>query len=290
MADDNYDEAVIKDNEFHRQLSGVRNLKNMQNHPDVELMLLEQKRKAREQQIEQTLSGVFAQQDIDPTQLRSPRTFGSSSQNLPSTEPGQHHLDDGHSLPPSGAETGPLPQVRHAATQLVQLNTGIYDDVASSIFSFQHCMEQIRKESKRAKRFNRPMSVCILAFHELNLIKEKLGSAAYEKAVDFIGDLLGQTFDLDIDVIGRYSSDKFILVLPEVTGAGVKPLMDSIRASFLEHPITFKQFRFNLKASIGIVFFPDHGIEWRELIAKADLVADMLVEQGGNAVATMPLD
>ena len=66
--------------------------------------------------------------------------------------------------------------------------------------------------------------------------------------------------------------------------------MDSIRASFLEHPITFKQFRFNLKASIGIVFFPDHGIEWRELIAKADLVADMLVEQGGNAVATMPLD
>ncbi len=256
-----------KDNEFHRQLSGLRNSDNIQNHPDAELLMLEQKRRMREEQIAQTLSGVFARQDLEK-----------------SREEYDAHRSSTFEQAPAAPVHRP-----HAATQIVQLNSGIYDDVASSVFSFQHAMDQMRREAKRARRFNRPYTVCIAAFHELKVINDKLGTAAYEKALDYIAGVLVQAFDLDIEIVGRYSSDRFVIVLPEVEGPATVHLMDSIRKTFVERPMTFKQFRFNLKASIGIVYFPEHGIEWRELIAKADLVADMLVGQGGNGVAQMPI-
>ncbi|MBX9695767.1 MAG: diguanylate cyclase, partial [Cyanobacteria bacterium] len=199
-----------KDNEFHRQLSGLRNSDKIQNHPDAELMMLEQKRRMREEQIAQTLSGVFARQELEESRTSQPLEYES------------HRSSTFDQAPAAAPVHRP-----HAATQIVQLSSGIYDDVASSVFSFQHAMEMMRREAKRARRFNRPYTVCIAAFHELKVINDKLGTAAYEKALDYIAGVLVQAFDLDIEIVGRYSSDRFVIVLPEVEGPSTIHLMEN---------------------------------------------------------------
>jgi|AGTN01.2.fsa_nt_gi diguanylate cyclase (GGDEF) domain len=162
------------------------------------------------------------------------------------------------------------------------------DAALPALYSFRYCMEQLQREVRRADKFRRPLSVLMVSFPELSLVQRSYGELAQDRAVRFISTSLAQYVDGYIDFIGRYGTDKFILILPETQSSNANMLAEQIRVFFMGSNIDYHQYSFNLKATIGIAGFPTHGGDWKELIAKADLAADMITSNGGNAVGFSP--
>lgn len=162
------------------------------------------------------------------------------------------------------------------------------DAALPALYSFRYCMEQLQREVRRADKFKRPLSVLMVSLPELELVSRSYGELAQDRAVRFISRSLAQYVDGYIDFIGRYGTDKFILILPETQSSNASLLAEQIRVFFMGANIEYHQYSFNLKTSIGIASFPTHGADWKELIAKADLAADMIMSKGGNAVGFTP--
>lgn len=232
-----HDESVVFDNQFHRNLSGMRNSTAKPNHPDINAMVMEHHQAARGALAHSTLYSM-------PTATRSEvekQDFERSIQ---------------------------------------------FDEQAPSIYNFRYAMQQFEREAKRAKVYNRPLTLAIIAFPELPLVYSKYGVLAQEASIKYIGEVFSSFVDLDFDIVGRYESYRFIAIFPENPPDMAVKRFEKIRAHFAEQPVQYHQYKFNLESSIGIVSIPHHGNDFKELTAKADLACDMVIESGGNGLGS----
>lgn len=211
--------------------------------------------------------------NIQPQALTSqPQTF----ENQQGPVPGQNH----------GQEQILNPQ-RQAQQDKIE-RTYFFDQQIPAIFNFRHSMNLLAKEVKRANRHGRPLSICILTFHELPMIKSSYGDLAIEAALQNLGKILAHYVDLDMEVAGRYGDNQIVVVLPEMMAPNAAQLMDEIRRTLESAVIQFRQYQFSLIASIGVASFPAHGNDWKELLVKAEQASEQAIERGGNTIAFPP--
>jgi len=153
----------------------------------------------------------------------------------------------------------------------------------SAVCTFHDCMRRLELETKRAAKFDRPFSLLIVGFADLTQVVNSFGVLAYEQALGHIDAVLCNVVDTDIDSVGRYSNDRFMVLLPECTGPSSTMIAETTRQYFEQVPMTYGGHTFRLRASIGIACFPNHGKDWKEILAKADLACETVLERGGNA-------
>lgn len=154
--------------------------------------------------------------------------------------------------------------------------------------SFDQAVFQLARETRRANKFLRPMSVMVIAFGELLPIATLHGVEVYERALLFGYAAVVSCLEQEIDVVGIYGNDRLLVVLPETHGAHAGCVAENIRLMFQSTPVEYKKHCFNFKPSIGIACLPIHGRDWKELIAKADLAADAVLEAGGDGYGFGP--
>ncbi|MCA9813487.1 MAG: GGDEF domain-containing protein [Cyanobacteria bacterium HKST-UBA01] len=165
--------------------------------------------------------------------------------------------------------------------------TYFYDQQIPTIYNFRHSMKMLEREVKRASRHQRPLSVCIITFHELELIRGHFGELAVDAALQNLGKILAHYIDLDMEIAGRFEN-KIIVVLPEFMAPNAAQLMDEIRRALETSILQFRQYKFSLIASIGVASFPTHGTSWKELLVKAEQASEQAIERGGNTIAFPP--
>lgn len=165
--------------------------------------------------------------------------------------------------------------------------TYFYDQQIPTIYNFRHSMKMLEREVKRAARHQRPLSVCIITFHELELIRGHFGELAVDAALQNLGKILAHYIDLDMEIAGRFEN-KIIVVLPEFMAPNAAQLMDEIRRALETSILQFRQYKFSLIASIGVASFPTHGTSWKELLVKAEQASEQAIERGGNTIAFPP--
>ena len=167
--------------------------------------------------------------------------------------------------------------------------TYFYDDQIKTIFNFRYAMRQLVKEVKRANRHERPLCVCIAAFHELSVIRNQFGELAGDEAFRVLGQVLIKFIDLDMEIVGRYG-DQIIIVLPEFQPPNAAQLLDEVRRTLEATPIQYRHQQFALKASIGIAGLGTHGTTWKDLLVKAEQASMTAIQRGGNTIAFPPRD
>lgn len=155
--------------------------------------------------------------------------------------------------------------------------------VQSPVVNFHECMQRLERETKRANKFGRSFSLAIIGFGDIQNVPNTFGVEAYELALQQIEAVLCNVVDTDIDTVGKYSNDRFMVLLPECTGPSSTMFAETTRQYFETVPIKFGQHAFFLRASIGIACFPNHGHEWKEILARADLACESILGRGGNA-------
>lgn len=161
-------------------------------------------------------------------------------------------------------------------------------DLYTPTYNFRYMLRTFQRELTRAKRYKRAVSLCVVIVDNLTSILEQYGHLALENALAMASETLIQCCRADVDMVGRYGEDRFMLILPETPGTGAAVLAERIRKKFLQLEITHQWYKLKLSCSIGISYYPGHGGGVEEIIAQADLAAETVQERGGNGVCYAP--
>jgi len=180
-----------------------------------------------------------------------------------------------------------IPIIEHELTD-DEVDHKAFFDFQTPTYNFRYMLRSFRRELTRARRYKRSLSVCIVIIDGLMEILNQYGHMALEASIMESAATLIRCCRSDVDMVGRYGEDRFMLILPETPGTGAAVLAERIRKKFTQIEIPHQWYKLKFTASIGISYYPGHGGDVEELIAQSDLAAEVVQERGGNGVCYAP--
>ncbi len=139
-------------------------------------------------------------------------------------------------------------------------------DSLTGLFNKRFYDISVRKEYKKALRFNQIFSLVLLDLDDFKKVNDTKGHLFGDEVLANFGKFLSNS-SREEDIICRYGGEEFIIILPETTGDGALMYAERIRKLlkkdnfFKKHKITF---------SGGISTFPYNGKELKTLFKSVD--------------------
>ena len=128
----------------------------------------------------------------------------------------------------------------------------------------------LRRETKRASRSGRPLSLLFIDLDGFKAINDAhghlFGSRALVEAAAVIRGSARET-----DVVARFGGDEFALVLPDTGGEGAFAVGERVRERIAAHRfLAGDGLDIRLTASVGVATLPDVAASAEELMQAAD--------------------
>jgi len=159
----------------------------------------------------------------------------------------------------------------------------VTDDL-TRLYNSRYMNQVLRRETKRASRSGRPMSLLFIdmdGFKQVNDVHGHLcGSRALVEAAALIRSCARET-----DVVARFGGDEFSLILPDTGRDGAVSVATRIRERISEHVfLKTDGLAVRLTASVGVATLPDVAGSAEELIRAADRAMYRVKDAGKNGI------
>ena len=133
-----------------------------------------------------------------------------------------------------------------------------------------------------ARRHREVLALMYLDLDRFKAVNDEHGHAVGDQLLCQVAERLLQHLRAS-DTACRLGGDEFVVLLTQVelpadAGEVARHLIDALGAPFL-----IGNARIQISVSIGIACFPNHGRDWKEILARADLACESVLERGGNA-------
>jgi len=164
-------------------------------------------------------------------------------------------------------ENGRMQLIIRDITDDIRLST---TDPLTGSYNRRFINEYLMKEIERNKRLGKTFSFVMCDIDNFKEINDQYGHLA--------GDIVLQSFSQlitsaarQLDVIGRYGGDEFVLILPDTDNSSASQIIDRLRKKVESIPVTLPGgVKKTLTASFGVATFPENGISSDDLLIKAD--------------------
>ena len=159
----------------------------------------------------------------------------------------------------------------------------VTDDL-TQLYNSRYLSQVLRRETKRASRGGRPLSLLFIDLDGFKGINDAhghlFGSRALVEAAGVIRASARET-----DIVARFGGDEFALVLPDTGSDGALAVGERIREKiaawrFLEG----EGLSIRLTVSIGVATLPDVAASAEQLIQAADQAMYWVKERGKNGI------
>jgi len=141
-------------------------------------------------------------------------------------------------LPPSGE-----PQQRKEG--------GNEDESATRIFSPTYHLEALKKETLRAKRYKHALSAILLDVDDFHKINELFSFKTGDEILSIIVKIIQKTIRA-VDIIARYSGDRFLIVLPNTNKREAMELAERLRLNVADRTKRIHGFDSGVTATLSV--------------------------------------
>lgn len=252
---DEHQEWVIKDNFFHRGVSNVRN--TLHGNAEAAQRALELVKAKQAQNAQQLVS----QTGSHPTQAAA----------------GHHSALSQSGSRPCQCQNMPDEELEKRALC----------DPSLPVLKFRYVLNRLRAEVKRANRYGHTTSVIIVSIDDFASLPQRFGNFA-EMVQNEVLLAASQRFSAiirrDIDLLGRYLNERFIIVLPETSAEQAQQFAERIRAAIEGTCLDHMWHKVTFTVSLGIRTSSGETLPAEEIIMQADGAAEMIEKRGGNGV------
>lgn len=182
-------------------------------------------------------------------------------------------------------------ELENALKQIQQLSM---QDALTGCFNRGGINEYLPKEMKRAKRYNNPITVCICDLDHFKRINDSYGHQAGDVVLQQVVKRMQELIRDDIDWLGRYGGEEFILIMPLTDSVGGTETAERLRQAIARIPFHFAEETVHVTASFGVCGIDDwqtgSTVSHETLLNSADVYLYQAKNSGRNrVVAGAPL-
>ena len=139
-----------------------------------------------------------------------------------------------------------------------QLRSLMVRDGLTRLLNHTTIKEQIRMETARAIRNNRPLALAMIDLDDFKKINDTWGHPVGDRVLANLARVLRNRLRSS-DAVARYGGEEFVALFPETAPQQAKPIMEEILAQFRELPHQTVDEGFHVTFSAGISGIPGHN-------------------------------
>lgn len=157
-------------------------------------------------------------------------------------------------------------------------------DGLTGLLNHRRSQEVLRLELKRTTRYQHPLAVLMMDVDNFKQFNDTYGHPQGDVLLRSISRII-RNIVRDVDHVGRYGGEEFIVILPETNRTAAILLADRIRSSIEEEWFPAGHGAVVQKTiSVGVAAYPEDTARASELIQKADEALYQAKRNGRNCV------
>ncbi len=142
-------------------------------------------------------------------------------------------------------------------------------DPLTGAYNRRQLFELGQREFNRAHRFDRPFSVIFLDIDRFKVVNDTYGHATGDLVLRVLTQRIQETIR-EIDILGRYGGEEFVVLLPETTCAAALSVAERLRNLAGRMPIPTEHGDVIVTVSIGLTEISEETKDFASLVARAD--------------------
>lgn len=124
-------------------------------------------------------------------------------------------------------------------------------DPLTGVFNRRHFFELARLEVERAARYGRALSLLMLDADHFKQINDRYGHLAGDEVLRTIARRCQQSLR-EMDIIGRYGGEEFLILLPETAATAALQVAERLGATIGAEPVVTEAGEIAARVSIGV--------------------------------------
>lgn len=156
-------------------------------------------------------------------------------------------------------------------------------DPLTGAYNRRELSAMAEREALRATRYHHPLSILVLDLDDMRAVNDAHGMGLGDTILQGFADMCAHTLR-SVDVLGRWSSKEFIILLPETPLEGAQVIAERLRRQ--TETLKFgTSTAINVTVSIGITQYRDSEVSVEAPLARADMALADAKRGGRNRVA-----
>ncbi|HAG52845.1 MAG TPA: hypothetical protein DCL21_03565 [Alphaproteobacteria bacterium] len=156
-------------------------------------------------------------------------------------------------------------------------------DPITGLFNQTRFYNELSRTIQNLRKYEREGVLAIVDIDQFKLINSQYNNEVGDNYLMHIGNILKKVIRQG-DIVSRITSDKFSIMMPEISVEEAKIILDGLVKEVAESKMVYRNAKISATISVGLVGFPEHGINSSELVRKAEVATTRAKEKGRNRI------
>lgn len=156
-------------------------------------------------------------------------------------------------------------------------------DELTSLYNRRQFFELAHREHYRAQRYRRPLSLLMVDIDRFKKVNDRFGHRMGDQVLQRLAGVF-QHEVREIDIVGRYGGEEFLILLAETDLVGAEKVAERLRKDVDELVLSTPQGEVHVTVSIGVAGDDAAKVNLAELVELADKAMYAAKDAGRNCV------